>query len=132
MNKLYRSRNNSIIAGVCGGLGNYFGIDPTILRLLFVFLAFYHFLGVWVYLVMLILMPQAPEGYVDRQAATRFGESGTTTKVLGGGLVILGLLALVSTLNIRWLGWLSLGQVWPALIVLLGVVLLARSFISED
>jgi phage shock protein C len=132
MNKLYRSRNNSIIAGVCGGLGNYFGIDPTILRLLFVFLAFYHFLGVWVYLVMLILMPQAPEGYADRQAATRLGESGTTTKVLGGGLVILGLLALVSTLNIRWLGWLSLGQVWPVLIVLLGVVLLARSFISED
>ncbi|MFA9406485.1 MAG: PspC domain-containing protein [Anaerolineales bacterium] len=34
--KLYRSRNEQMLAGVCGGLGTYFNIDPTLVRLLFV------------------------------------------------------------------------------------------------
>jgi hypothetical protein len=47
-------------------------------------------------------------------------------------LVIIGLLAIVSTLDIPWFGWMSLENLWPALIVLLGALLLARAFISED
>lgn len=38
MKKLYRSRNDKKIAGVCGGLGEYFNIDPTIWRIIFVIL----------------------------------------------------------------------------------------------
>jgi phage shock protein C len=132
MNKLYRSQKSSMIAGVCGGLGNYFGIDPTIVRLLFVFLAFYHFLGVWVYLVMVILLPQAPFEYDETRTTVRLGESTQTTRVIGGGLVILGLLAVVSTLDIPWFGWMSLENLWPAIIVLMGALLLARAFMSED
>lgn len=37
--KLYRSQNNRMVAGVCGGLGEYFGIDATIIRIGFVILA---------------------------------------------------------------------------------------------
>ena len=132
MNKLYRSQKSSMIAGVCGGLGNYLGIDPTIIRLIFVFLAFYHFLGVWVYLVMVILLPQAPSEYDQARTALRLGENTQTTKVLGSGLVIIGILAVISTLNIPWFGWMSLDNLWPALIVLLGALLLARAFISEE
>jgi len=132
MNKLYRSQKSSMIAGVCGGLGNYLGIDPTIIRLIFVFLAFYHFLGVWVYLVMVILLPQAPPEYDQARTSVRLGESSQTTKVIGSGLVIIGILAVISTLDIPWFGWMSLENLWPALIVLLGALLLARAFISED
>jgi len=132
MNKLYRSQKSSMIAGVCGGLGNYLGIDPTIIRLIFVFLAFYHFLGVWVYLVMVVLLPQAPPEFDQARATVRLGEYTQTTKVIGGGLVILGILAVVSTLDIPWFGWMSLENLWPVLIILLGALLLARAFISED
>ena len=38
--KLYRSRRNSMIAGICGGLGEYLGVDPTIMRLAAVLLVF--------------------------------------------------------------------------------------------
>ena len=38
--KLYRSRTNSIIAGICGGLGEYLNVDPTILRVVAVLLVF--------------------------------------------------------------------------------------------
>ena len=132
MKKLYRSRNHSMISGVCGGLGQYFGVDPTIVRLIFVFLAFYHFLGVWVYLVLAIILPQAPAGVEEEYQPVSFRDNPQTTKVIGGGLVLLGLLAFVSTLDIQWFGWLRLENVWPALIILFGILLLARAFVSED
>lgn len=58
--QLYRSRENRMIGGVCGGLGEYFDIDPTLVRILFVFGAFLGFPGALalVYLVMLVLVPQ--------------------------------------------------------------------------
>ena len=132
MRKLYRSQTNSMISGVCGGLAHYFDIDPTIVRLAFVFLAFYHMLGLWVYLVLVILLPQAPQGYEDQSVSINPDEKNQTTKVIGGGLILLGLLALISTFDISWFGWMRLENMWPALIILFGVLLLARAFISEE
>lgn len=132
MKKLYRSKKHSMIAGVCGGLGSYLGVDPTFIRLGFVFLAFYHFLGVWVYLVMAILLPQAPPEYDEREFQAGPEQRSQTTKVIGGGLILLGLLALISTLDIPWFGWMRIDNLWPALIILLGALLLARAFITEE
>lgn len=69
--KLYRSRENRMLGGVCGGLGEYFDIDPTLLRVLFVFGAFLGIPGalLLIYLVMLILVPQRPEVVTEIQAA---------------------------------------------------------------
>jgi phage shock protein C len=132
MKKLYRSQNNSMISGVCGGLGQYFGIDPTIVRLAFVFLAFYHMLGVWVYIVLAILLPTAPVGFEEQTTPLTLDEKSQTTRVIGGGLILVGLVALISTFNIRLFSWISLENMWPALIILLGLVLLARAYISEE
>ena len=56
--KLMRSRNETMIAGVCGGLGEYFGVDPTLMRLVFVLLALLGGHGVLVYLILWIVMPR--------------------------------------------------------------------------
>jgi phage shock protein C len=58
--QLYRSRENRMLGGICGGLGEYFDIDPTLVRVLFIFGAFMGIPGalVLIYLVMLILVPQ--------------------------------------------------------------------------
>ena len=58
--KLYRSRENRVLGGICGGLGEYFDIDPTLVRVLFVFGAFLGIPGALalIYLVMLIMVPQ--------------------------------------------------------------------------
>jgi len=58
--KLYRSRDERMIGGVCGGLGEFFGIDPTWMRLLFVLLTIFGGSGVLVYLVMLLIVPEEP------------------------------------------------------------------------
>jgi phage shock protein PspC (stress-responsive transcriptional regulator) len=59
--RLYRSRDNRMVGGVCAGLGNYLGIDPTVVRLLFVLGTFFG-LGslVIVYLIMLVIIPEDP------------------------------------------------------------------------
>ncbi len=54
---LYRSRTNRKIAGVCGGLGDYFDIDPVILRVLFFVSIFLGGLGIIIYLVLWLLVP---------------------------------------------------------------------------
>lgn len=63
--QLYRSRTNRMIGGVCSGLGDFFGIDPTLVRLLFVFGAIFFHVPlpggmILVYLVLLVVVPEEP------------------------------------------------------------------------
>ena len=55
--RLYKSRTNKKVAGVCGGIGEYFDIDPTLVRLGFVALSFLAGGGLLVYIVAAIIIP---------------------------------------------------------------------------
>ncbi len=59
---LYRSRNQRMIAGVCGGLADWLGWSPTIVRVLYVILSIASaaFPGILVYIILWIAMPEAP------------------------------------------------------------------------
>jgi phage shock protein C len=59
MKKLYRSKNNKILAGVCGGIGEYFNIDPTIIRLLWLLISITGG-GLVAYIIAWIIIPQEP------------------------------------------------------------------------
>lgn len=56
-NKLYRSRNERMLFGICGGLGQYMGVDPTVVRIIFVLLAFCGGAGALAYIIMAFLVP---------------------------------------------------------------------------
>lgn len=58
--KLYRSRTNRKVAGVCGGLAQYFSVDATLVRILFVVLAVMGGPGVLAYILFWILVPEEP------------------------------------------------------------------------
>lgn len=59
--RLYRSRTDRVVAGVCGGLGTYLGVDPVLLRIGFAVLAFMSFgTMVLLYLVMALIIPLEP------------------------------------------------------------------------
>ncbi|MEY8390846.1 PspC domain-containing protein [Lachnospiraceae bacterium] len=55
--RLYKSRKNRVLCGVCGGLGEYFNVDPTIIRLLAVLLGCTS-TGIIIYLVAAVIMPE--------------------------------------------------------------------------
>jgi phage shock protein C len=63
MKKLYRSRENKIFGGIIGGIGEYFDIDPTVLRLIFVFIILVSGIipAIIAYIVALFIVPQKPE-----------------------------------------------------------------------
>jgi len=56
--RLYRSRDNRMISGVCAGLAEYVDVDPTIVRLLFVLGLFAGGATFWAYLVMILVVPE--------------------------------------------------------------------------
>lgn len=58
--RLYRSSDNKIIFGICGGIGEYFNIDPTLIRLVFLMMCFMLGGGFIVYLIAALIMPLRP------------------------------------------------------------------------
>ncbi|MBO4837369.1 MAG: PspC domain-containing protein [Clostridia bacterium] len=61
MKKITRSRNNRMIAGVCGGIGEYFNVDPTLIRLGFVALSFLAGGGLMVYIIAAVIIPSGED-----------------------------------------------------------------------
>ncbi|HIY68487.1 MAG TPA: PspC domain-containing protein [Candidatus Alistipes intestinigallinarum] len=59
---LYRSREECIIAGVCGGLADYFGLDVSKLRIALLVLILIGGLSIWVYIILWLVVPQNPKG----------------------------------------------------------------------
>lgn len=75
--KLYRSKSDRVIAGVCGGLGQRFGIPPILLRVLFV--VFVH-VGFPIYILMWIFVPENPN--------QQYGKTSTLAKVVLGVVLL--------------------------------------------
>lgn len=64
--KIYRSRDDKKLAGVCAGFAKYLGIDPTIVRLLFVFFVLWAGTGILAYIICALVIPEEPEDiYTD-------------------------------------------------------------------
>jgi phage shock protein C len=58
--RLYRSREEKIIGGVCGGLAQYLNVDPTLIRLALVLITLFAGAGIVAYLVLWVIVPLAP------------------------------------------------------------------------
>jgi phage shock protein C len=59
--RLMRSTKDRMIAGVCGGLGHYFGVDTTLVRVIFAVALFFGGMGPILYLILWFVMPQSTE-----------------------------------------------------------------------
>lgn len=63
MKKMYLSNSDRKIGGVCGGIGEYFDKDPTLIRILFILFILSSFgFGIFAYLAMWLIIPKKPEG----------------------------------------------------------------------
>lgn len=139
--RVYRSRKEKMIAGVAGGLGEYFEIDPVILRIIFVVAALAGGWGVLAYILCWIIIPPAPNGGVEsepkRQSTKRSGGTAQESPpvspeevrarrslVPGILLIILGVLLLGNNLIPHF----HFGQYWPLILIVLGGGLLWKSY----
>jgi phage shock protein PspC (stress-responsive transcriptional regulator) len=117
---LQRSVNNRVIAGVCSGLANYFAIDPILVRLAFIVVAFAGGASILAYIILWIVVPPG-EGSTVHAAL-----SGSTQGAIwvGGFLIFLGVLFLAGNTGLFW--WWSWNLFWPLILVGLGVLILSR------
>lgn len=118
--RLYLSNQNKVIAGVGGGLGEYFDLDPVLIRVAFVVLAFLHGFGLIAYIVAWIAMPKAPAP-VDGEVAQPPARTPSRFRgyLPGIALILIGLVFLAE----RLLWWFEWEYLWPVILILAGVVL---------
>jgi phage shock protein C len=121
---LRRSRDDRVIAGVCGGLGRYFGVDPVILRLVFVVLVLAGGTGILLYLVGWIAIPEERTGEVVGEAPPRTaGQRGGGAEVVGIVLVALGIFFLLREV---FPDVFDSDYLWPVVLIVIGLAVLAR------
>lgn len=112
---LRRSTEDKVVAGVCGGLGRYFGVDPVWFRVAFVVLTLGGGSGILVYLLAWLLIPEQRPG----ESLGRGRSSMDGSIVVGVALVAIGLMLLVNTL-VPWFD----RVMWPLVVIAAGLALL--------
>jgi len=68
--KLTRSRDKKVIAGIAGGLGEYLDIDPIIIRIIIVLITIFHGVGLLIYIIMWIVIPEEPYSSIFQENKT--------------------------------------------------------------
>lgn len=133
--KLYRSKKDQIIFGVCGGLADYFEIDPLIVRLVFVALLFGGGAGLIIYLLFALLMPVKDSSKVNNVEELIVETKGKTKKVsqnldnynfsflLGAFLIVVGISLFFA--NFCPFNFLII-NFWPLLLILIGLIIVFK------
>jgi len=120
--RLHRSRTNRVFAGVCGGIAEYYGSDPTAVRLAAVIIGLFTgvFPMVLVYIIAAIVVPDGDGASVAGQRAEV--APGQTAIVLGTLLVLIGIAGIANV-------WLQLDweRIWPLALIGLGGVLVVAT-----
>lgn len=151
--RLYRSRRDRMVWGVCAGLANYFDMDPTIVRVITVLSVFFGGLGVLVYIILAIVIPledskaAEPKDSIKenveemKETAKELGreiqstltkgaeESETTDKIRHRrrntlGIIFVGLGVLFLIGSFNLFRWFNWSNLWPLVLVAIGVLVI--------
>ncbi len=125
--RLYKSRRDKMIDGVCGGIAEYFDIDATILRILWILTVVFGGTGIFLYIAAMIIMPVNPDHLSAEHRRELHRVPGSASRTWGIILVSVGLFILLA--NIGWFPFykfwnISWGVVFPIMIILLGMALI--------
>ena len=137
--KMERSRTNRVLAGVCGGLSDYFNIDVALVRVLFVVATICGSFGFWMYVILWVFVPEEPMPEPVNPTVNTVNETiditpKNETKPNNGAmiasliLIVVGLIALAN--NFMSLAW--MWKLWPVGLIIIGVVILINSLKNNN
>jgi len=147
--KLYRSENERVLGGVCGGLGDYLGIDPVFIRIFFVIWTILGEASVLIYFILWVVIPNESE--VSPGISLDKGDIGARFRLMGQeisqatrqpspqlitfvgvGLIAWGAYQLLQRIGLLW--WIPreyTNYLWPALLIIAGAFVLVRALTRE-
>lgn len=141
--KLYRSNRDKVISGVCGGIAEYFAIDSTLIRLLWVLITLAGGAGIIGYIICLIVIPERPSfnsnhddeyvveakshSYTDDETYDythyeEYKEKNSDRNKLLAGIILIGLGGFFFLK--RYVYWLDFDLLWPLLLIAAGVYII--------
>ena len=153
--RLYRSKSDRMICGVCGGLAEYFDVDPTLIRIIAVLSIFISGAGILAYIILAIVIPSesskatTPKDTIKenveevKETASELGREIQSTftgkdnaeeadkvryrrrNLLGIFIVIIGILFLLSSLNLFW--WFRWVYLWPTIVIAIGLLIIVSA-----
>lgn len=120
--RLQRNTQNKVIAGVCSGLADFFGIDVALMRVIFILLLVAGYSGFLIYLILWIVMPKAnhAENQSYDNAGSTVAQSGKGSWIAGVILIAIGSLCLLDDFLPKF-DW---STIWPVLLIVLGLLLI--------
>jgi len=128
MKRLYKSKRDRIIDGVCGGIGEYLGIDPVIVRIIFILLFFMGGIGLLLYIAGMLIIPVNPEHKEEKfkpEEKTQTSGRGILF-IFGVILIIIGLGLLLE--NLGWPFWhffkIGFNYAFPVFLIAIGLFLI--------
>lgn len=134
--RLTRCRHDKQLAGVASGMAEYFDLDPTIVRILWILSVFFGGFTILLYIILAFVMPLEPAGVAGETATVgmdlaaapshehRQRGEGRLGLAVGIVLVVFGSIALVGSVLPSWIAGVALG---PAFLVALGIALVAMA-----
>ena len=151
--RLYRSRSDRMIWGVCGGLAKYFDIDPTIIRVIAVLSIFLGSVGIWAYIILAIVVPledskaAEPKDTIKENVeemketaselgrelrSTLVGEEGESEEIAKIrhrrrntlGIILIVLGILFLLGSFNLFWWFRWSTLWPLILVVIGVLII--------
>lgn len=128
--RLYKSRKDRMIDGVCGGLAEYLGIDSTIVRVIWVLISLFGGTGILAYIVCMIVVPERSIDSKEEESKKVY-KSGNRGMFWGILLVIIGVIFLLREINLfpfrfSYIWHASWGYIWPVFLIILGFYILLR------
>lgn len=143
--RLYRSKKDRVLFGVCGGIGEYLDVDSTLIRIVLVLLIFAWGTGILVYIICAIIIPENPyqhkEESIEKESIdTNAIETEITGHAIGAysdrlktkkrneeaiGLILIVLGALFLLHN--FVPWFNFGKLWPLILIAIGLIILFRN-----
>ena len=122
--KLKRSSSDRIIAGVCGGIGEYFNIDPVVIRIIWVLLAFMPGgPGFLAYLVCALIIPE-DDGVIYQDEDSSVNTSNTAI-FIGIALIVVGGIMLTKVIWPQFaFKIMDIGKYWPILFIIFGIYII--------
>jgi phage shock protein C len=140
MKRLYRSRKNKMIAGVCGGIAEHFEVDPVLVRLIAVLFLFAGGAAFIAYILGIIIIPLQP---FEGSASSEMDQSNISTSALSGsanhiGSLIIGVILILFGIHFLlpripgfgyyyWRFWdMGWNFFWPSVLIIIGLLVILR------